>query len=43
MLELVYRTYTDEQLDQQVKDLSTELVDLWNSKLDKEIFLKMFN
>jgi len=43
MLELVYRTYTDEQLASSVKDLSTVLVDEMSNALSKEVFIKHFN
>ncbi len=43
MLELVYRTYTDEQIPNSVKDPSTELVDQLSAKLDKDSFIKVYN
>jgi len=43
MLELVYRTYTDEQLAPSIRDLSTVLVDEMSSALSKEVFIKHFN
>jgi hypothetical protein len=43
MLEFVYRTYTDEQLNSKVRDKSTELVDLMSSVLDKTEFVTLFN
>lgn len=43
MLELVYRTYTDETLSAEVRDLSQELVDSWANLMDKESFVKLFN
>jgi hypothetical protein len=43
MLELVYRTYTDDQIPSSVKDPSTELVDQLSAKLDKDSFIKVYN
>ena len=43
MLELVYRTYTDEQLKASVRDLSTELVDTMSNSLEKDVFITLFN
>jgi hypothetical protein len=43
MLELIVRTYSDEQLSATVRDLSTELVDMMSDSLDKPVFLKLFN
>lgn len=43
MLELVYRTYTDEQIATSVKDASTVLVDSMSAVLDKDVFIKIFN
>lgn len=43
MLELVYRTYTDDQLSAAVRDPSTELVDEMSASLDKDTFIKIFN
>ena len=43
MLELVYRTYTDEQLKAAVRDQSTELVDTMSNSLDKDVFITLFN
>ena len=43
MLELVYRTYTDEQLKASVRDQSTELVDTMSNSLDKDVFITLFN
>lgn len=43
MLELVYRTYTDEQIATSVKDASTVLVDSMSSILNKDVFIKIFN
>jgi hypothetical protein len=43
MLELVYRTYTDEQLPASVRDPSTELVDKMSDSLEKDVFIKIFN
>ena len=39
ILELVYRTYTDEQMTEEVKLLSTELVDTLAEKLEKAFFI----
>jgi len=43
MLELVYRTYSDEQIPQAVKDLSVELVDQLSAGLEKTFFITEFN
>lgn len=43
MLELVYRTYTDEKLEQSVRGLSTELVDHLSENLEKAFFVKTLN
>lgn len=43
MLELVYRTYTDDQISSTVRDPSTELVDSLSNKIDKEKFVKIYN
>ena len=43
ILELVYRTYTDEQMAEDVKVLSTELVDTLAEKLEKSFFIDQFN
>lgn len=43
MLELVYRTYTDDQMDPKVRDPSTELVDKLSESLNKDTFIKIFN
>jgi len=43
MLELIYRTYTDEQMVAAVRDPSTELVDKMSAALDKDNFIKIFN
>ena len=43
MLELIVRTYSDEQMSAEVRDLSTELVDMMSEYLEKPVFLKLFN
>ena len=43
MLKLIYRTYTDEQLDPEIKDLSTQIVDTFSEQLDKDVFIRLFN
>lgn len=45
MLELVYRTYTDEQYAKgsPIKDLSLEIVDLLQRDLDKPFFIETYN
>jgi hypothetical protein len=43
MLKLVYRTYSDEQVDSEVKDLSTQIVDTFSAHLDKDDFIRQFN
>jgi hypothetical protein len=43
MLELIYRTYTDDQLDPKVRDPSVELVDKLSESLNKDTFIKIFN
>lgn len=42
MLKLVYRTYTDEQVDVEVKDLSTQIVDTFSENLEKKFFIQQF-
>ena len=44
VLELVYRTYTDEQYERGsvIKDQSIELVELLQSRLDKPFFIETF-
>ena len=44
MLELVYRTYTDDQYQRgsQVKDLSIEIVELLQNSVDKPFFIEKF-
>ena len=43
MLELVHRTYSDEQMEQKVRDVSSELVDLFSQNLEKGYFIMEFN
>ena len=43
ILELVYRTYTNDRLGGSVKDESTELIDFLSSSLDKDFFITRFN
>jgi AraC-like DNA-binding protein len=43
ILELVCRTYTDDQMEQRVKDISTELVDQFSGSLEKTFFITEFN
>ena len=43
MLELICRTYTDEQLPIVIRDISAELVDFMSASLDKDSFIKIFN
>jgi hypothetical protein len=43
MLELIYRTYTDEYQTATGRDASTELVDKMSEALDKDEFIKIFN
>lgn len=43
ILELVYRTYSDEQIPQTVKDISVELVDQLSAGLEKNFFITEFN
>ena len=43
ILELVYRTYSDEQIPQPIKDISTELVDQLSNGLEKNFFITEFN
>ena len=43
ILELVYRTYTDEQLPANIRSLSTELIDTLGSKLEKSFFIEQFS
>lgn len=42
ILELVYRTYTDTQMPQSVRTLSTELVDQLSNGLEKNFFIQEF-
>jgi len=42
MLELVYRTYSDEQMLINVRTLSTELVDQLSNGLEKDFFITSF-
>jgi hypothetical protein len=43
MLELVYRTYTDEQYsDSKVKELSLEVVDYFTNNLEKLFFVNIY-
>lgn len=39
----MYRTYSDEQIPQAVKDLSVELVDQLSAGLEKTFFITEFN
>ena len=43
MLDLVYRTYSGEHMDDPVKELSTELVEEFSKSLDKDFFIEKFN
>ena len=45
MLELTYRTYTDEQYNKfsKIKELSTDIIDFFQSNLDKKFFVQAFN
>jgi len=45
MLQLVYRTYTDEVFvkDKLVKELSNEIVDYMSKHLDKTFFVGVYN
>ena len=43
MLKFVYRTYTDEQVDPEVKALSTQIVDTFSENLEKHFFIQQFN
>jgi hypothetical protein len=39
MLKLVYRTYSDEQIHHDTKDLSIQIVDTFSEHLQKDVFL----
>ena len=43
MLELIHRTYADEQMEQKVRDVSSEIVDLLSQNLEKGYFIAEFN
>ena len=43
ILELVYRTYTDEQLPANIRSLSTELIDTLSSNLEKSFFIEQYS
>ena len=43
ILELIYRTYTDEQIPADVRSLSTELVDTLGHTLEKSFFIEQFS
>ena len=43
ILELIYRTYTDEQTPVDVRTLSTELVDSLGHNLEKSFFIDQFS
>jgi hypothetical protein len=45
VLELVYRTYTDEQYEKgsSIKDLSIEIVETLQRDLDKPYFIEVYN
>ena len=43
MLELLCRTYSDAQMSQSLRDLSTELIDELSSNLEKSYFVTTFN
>ena len=43
ILELVCRTYTDDKMDQNIRSLSTELVDHLSDSLEKAFFVNTLN
>ena len=42
MLELVHRTYNDEQLEQSIRDISSQIVDKFSASLEKGFWISEF-